>query len=98
MIDYGISGKTAIVTGGSVGIGRACATALAGQGVNVVIVARRLDRLEQAAKEIAEATGGKVVAISADMTSTDDVKRMVAETVKQFGGVDILVNNAASFP
>ena len=98
MIDYGISGKTAIVTGGSVGIGRACATALAGQGVNVAIVARRLDRLEQAAKEISEATGGKVIAISADMTQTDDVKRMVSETVKQFGGVDILVNNAASFP
>ena len=98
MIDYGISGKTAIVTGGSVGIGRACATALAGQGVNVAIVARRLDRLEQAAKEISAATGGKVIAISADMTQTDDVKRMVAEVVKQFGGVDILVNNAASFP
>lgn len=98
MIDYGISGKTAIVTGGSVGIGRACATALAGQGVNVVIVARRLDRLEQAAKEISEATGGKVVAVAADMTQTDQVKAMVATVVQQFGGVDILVNNAASFP
>ena len=98
MIDYGISGKTAIVTGGSRGIGRACAMALAGQGVNVVIAARRLDLLEEAAKDIRAETGGQVMAISADMTQTDEVRRMVAATVERFGSVDILVNNAASFP
>ncbi len=98
MIDYGIAGKTAIVTGGSRGIGRACAMALASQGVNVAITARRENLLEEAAADIRKETGGKVLVVPADMTSTEDVKGMVAKVVAEFGGVDILVNNAASFP
>ena len=98
MIDYGIAGKTAIITGGSRGIGRACAMALAGQGVNVCITARRENLLEEAANDIRKETGGTVLVVPADMTSTEDVKAVVARTAAQFGGVDILVNNAASFP
>ncbi len=98
MIDYGIDGKAAIVTGGSRGIGRACAMALAGQGVRVCITARREDLLEEAAGDIREATDGEVITVSADMTVHDDVRRMVATAADRLGGVDILVNNAASFP
>ena len=97
MLDLGISGKTAIITGGSRGIGRACAMALAGQGVDVCLTARRQNLLDETAEEIRKATGAKVLTVSADMTSTEDVRGMVAKTVSEFGGVDILVNNAASF-
>ena len=98
LIDYGIEGKTAIVTGGSRGIGRACAIALAGQGVRVCISARREQLLEEAARDIREATGGEVITVSADMTAPEDVRRLVATAADRLGGVDILVNNAASFP
>ena len=97
MLDLGIAGKTAIITGGSRGIGRACAMALAGQGVNVCLTARRQNLLDETAEEIRQATGVRVFTVSADMTSTEDVQGMVAQTVSEFGGVDILVNNAASF-
>ncbi len=94
-MDLELQGKTALVTGGSKGIGKAIALELAREGVDVAIAARSQDTLDEAAEEIRSATGRKVVAISADTTSWDDVQRMVETTVSELGGVDILVNSAA---
>jgi NAD(P)-dependent dehydrogenase (short-subunit alcohol dehydrogenase family) len=91
----GISGKVAIVTGGSQGIGKAIAAQLAAEGVRTVIAARNLAALQQAAAEIQSATKGEVLPARADVSDLDAVKELVASTVRAFGGVDILVNNAA---
>ena len=96
MIDYGLQGKSAIVTGGSDGLGYATAMLLAREGAKVAICARRLEHLENAAAAIAKETGGTVKAIQADVTNADDCGRRVEETVKAFGGLDILVNNAGT--
>ncbi|SMC22619.1 Short-chain dehydrogenase [Andreprevotia lacus DSM 23236] len=95
MADYQLQGKRAIVTGGSRGIGKAIALALAQEGVDVVIAARDQQVLDASAQEIAAATGRRVLGISADTTSKQQVDALVARTVEAFGGVDILVNAAA---
>ena len=95
-MDLELTGKRAIVTGGSVGIGKATARELAREGVDVVICARRQDVLEQAAAELASETGRKIIPIVADTTSTESVDAMVARAVEELGGVDILINNAAA--
>lgn len=77
-------------------MGKAIARALAGEGVNVAICARGLEDLENAAAEIARETGARILPVQADMKGADDITRMVAAAVKEFGGLDILVNNAAS--
>ena len=94
-MDLELQGKTALITGGSKGIGKAIALVLAEEGVDVAIAARSQDTLDEAAEEIRSATGRKVVAIAADTTSWDDVQRMVETTVSELGGVDILINSAA---
>jgi NAD(P)-dependent dehydrogenase (short-subunit alcohol dehydrogenase family) len=94
-MDLGIRGKVAIVTGGSQGIGKAVATQLAAEGVRTVISARNIENLKQAAAEITSATKGEVLPLPADVTHLDQVKKLVADAVNAFGGVDILVNNAA---
>lgn len=95
-MDLGLQGKVAVVTGGSDGIGKAAATALAAEGAQVVICARRADVLEQAAAEITTKTGGTVAAIVADVTKADQVQRLIEETISRFGRLDILVNNAGT--
>ena len=95
-MDLGLGGKVAIVTGGSVGIGRETARKLAAEGVSVVITARSRDALEQAATRISAETGGTCIAIPADMTDTTAVQACVNQTVERFGSVDILVNCAAA--
>jgi NAD(P)-dependent dehydrogenase (short-subunit alcohol dehydrogenase family) len=97
VIDYGIGGRVAIVTGGSRGVGRACALALAEQGVTVVLVARRAEVLAATEQEIRAATGAEVLTIATDMGSYDEIKRMVAAVGERSGRIDILINNAASF-
>jgi NAD(P)-dependent dehydrogenase (short-subunit alcohol dehydrogenase family) len=94
-MDLQLTGKRAIVTGGSRGIGKAIALALASEGVDVALVARNAGLLEQTACEIAAKTGSRVVAITCDTGDDESVKKMVAEAVSQLGGVDILVNSAA---
>ena len=94
-MELGISGKVAVVTGGSKGIGKAIATQLAAEGVRTVIAARKVENLKRAAAEIASATKGEVLPVQADVANLDAVKKLVAGAVSAFGGVDILVNNAA---
>jgi 3-oxoacyl-[acyl-carrier protein] reductase len=94
-MDLGIGGKVAIVTGGSQGIGKAIATQLASEGVRTVISARNFENLRHAAAAIASTTQGEVLPLEADVTRVDQVKKLVADTVNAFGGVDILINNAA---
>ena len=86
-------GKVAIITGGGTGIGRSAALGLQGDGWNVVVTGRRKEELEKTVA-LAVKGGGKMLAIAADVTSQADVKRLFAETVKAFGRVDFLFNNA----
>lgn len=94
-MDLGLTGKRALVTGGSRGIGRAIARALAAEGVRVAICGRDLDAAKAAAAELSQETGGSVTAHQADTGSDDDVARLFQEVTSSLGGVDILVNNAA---
>jgi NAD(P)-dependent dehydrogenase (short-subunit alcohol dehydrogenase family) len=90
-----LAGKTAIVTGGSRGIGKAVARELATEGVDVAVVARSAEPLAQAAAELAEATGRRIVPIVADTASDASVKAMVEQAATALGHLDILVNCAA---
>jgi NAD(P)-dependent dehydrogenase (short-subunit alcohol dehydrogenase family) len=97
-MDLGMAGKKAIVTGGSEGIGKAIALAFAREGVDVAICARRKEPLEQAAAEIAKATGRKIFPVPADLTKPADAENFVKKAHAALGRVDILVNNAGSAP
>ncbi len=88
-----LTGKVAIVTGASAGIGRATARALAAAGAQVVVTARRSDRLDSLVAEI-HGSGGSATARAADVATLSDVQSVVDATVDQSGRVDILVNNA----
>jgi NAD(P)-dependent dehydrogenase (short-subunit alcohol dehydrogenase family) len=90
-----LKGKVAIVTGGAQGIGRAIATRLAQDGASVVIA--DLQKFDQAAAEIAKATGARTLGLQVDVSAEADAARMAEETMKRFGRIDILVNNAAVF-
>ena len=85
---FDLSGKAAIVTGGSGGFGRAAARGLAAYGADVVVTSRTLSSLEETAEEVKE-TGRKVVPISCDVTDPASVEAMVAQTVRDLGRVDI---------
>jgi NAD(P)-dependent dehydrogenase (short-subunit alcohol dehydrogenase family) len=94
-MDLGLQGKRGIVTGGSLGIGKAIARELAQEGVDVAIVARSRDTLEAAARELAAETGRRVLPLVADVTSREQVDRMVAEAAERLGGLHILVNSGS---
>jgi NAD(P)-dependent dehydrogenase (short-subunit alcohol dehydrogenase family) len=97
-MDLQMTGKTALVTGASEGIGKAITLALAHEGVDVAICARRKEPLEAAAAEIARATNRKIIAIPADLTKPADAENFVQQGHAALGRVDILVNNAGSSP
>lgn len=92
-MDLGLSGKTALVTGGTHGIGLATALALAREGSRVAVCSRTEPRLRAAESQIKE-LGGEALAIQADVLSPDDIDMVVRTTIEAWGTIDILVNNA----
>ncbi len=94
-MDMHLSGKVAVVTGASIGIGLAVASALAEEGVNLVMAARQAERLEAEAKNIADRHGVKTVPVSCDVATAGGCQTLI-DAVESFGGADILINNAGS--
>jgi len=90
---FNLTGKVALVTGASSGIGKASAIALAGQGASVAIAARRIEKLEEVKKEI-EAKGGKALVLQMDVLKKEEIVAGIAKIVATFGRLDILLNNA----
>ena len=97
-MDLGLTGKIALVTGGSKGIGKGIARSLSAEGCRVALCARTRSDLEAAAAEITGETGNEVAGFTADLTRPEDAAAFVESAVRQFGGVDILVNNAGAAP
>ncbi|MBY8862111.1 SDR family oxidoreductase [Nocardia sp. CA2R105] len=95
-MDLDLNGKRAIVTGGSRGIGLAVARALAAEGVDVVLAARSAEPLAAAARAVAVESGRRILAVPTDTGDDEQVRRLVDRTVAELGGVDILVNSAAT--
>ncbi|HEY7620208.1 MAG TPA: SDR family NAD(P)-dependent oxidoreductase [Solirubrobacteraceae bacterium] len=95
-MDLELTGRCAVVTGGSRGIGLAVARALAAEGADVALVARGEDALRHAAQEVADASGRRVIWAAADTGDDASVRAMAASVIEQLGGVDILVNAAAT--
>lgn len=90
---FDLTGKTAIITGASSGLGVQFTKALAKQGANVAIVARRIEKLNKVKDEI-KALGVRCIAVKCDVSDNEEIKETVAEVIKEFGKIDILVNNA----
>ena len=95
LMDLGLKGKIAVVTGGTEGIGKATALKLAQEGAKVALCARRAERLDKTADEIRK-TGAEVLTMAADMSKAADVERFMKAVVERFGRLDILVNNAGT--
>lgn len=91
-----LDGRTALITGGSLGVGRAIATRFAEAGARVVIAARRPEVLDEARNAIAAAVGAEPVTVAADVSDADGCARLVREAEAAVGPIDILVNNAGS--
>jgi len=91
---FDLTGRAAIITGGSKGLGAAMAEGLASAGANVLLVSRNLDEAQAVADEIASGYGVKTAAIQADVSNPEDVDAMVAKAIDEFGKIDILFNNA----
>jgi NADP-dependent 3-hydroxy acid dehydrogenase YdfG len=92
-----IEGKVVVITGASSGLGEATARHLAAEGAKVVLGARRADRIQKIAGELAS-NGGQAIAFTTDVTQADQVKRLVEGGVKAFGRVDVMLNNAGLMP
>ena len=91
---FDLTNKTAIVTGGSKGLGLAMAEGLASAGANLVIISRNQKEAQAAAEKIIAEYKTKAIAISATVTSEEEIQKAVATTIKEFGSIDILINNA----
>lgn len=89
-----LSGKVAVVTGGSKGIGLAIASSLSAAGANVVICSRNGDQASKVAQDLDSRAPGSVVGVACDMRQFDEVRRLIADAVERFGRLDILINNA----
>jgi len=96
MTEGRLDGKVAIVTGAGRGIGAACALELARAGASVVLAARSADELEHVEGSIA--SGARALAVRTDVSKTSDLEHLVDSAVKEFGGVDVLLNNAGVMP
>ncbi|HKE83965.1 MAG TPA: SDR family oxidoreductase [Vicinamibacterales bacterium] len=93
-MELGLKGRTAVITGGSKGIGRAIARGLAAEGVNLVLIARGKEQLEATAAKIHQDTGVRVLPVSADITKADQIDASAVAAKDAFGAVHIVVNNA----
>ncbi|HKI33734.1 MAG TPA: SDR family NAD(P)-dependent oxidoreductase, partial [Gemmataceae bacterium] len=93
---FNLAGRVALVTGGSKGLGKAMARALAEAGADVIISSRHENELQAALKDILDGTGRKGRYVVADMRNRDDVKRLGRTALEQMGRVDVLVNNAGT--
>ncbi|MEI6772464.1 MAG: glucose 1-dehydrogenase [Planctomycetota bacterium] len=91
---FDLTNKTAIITGGSKGLGLAMAEGLASAGANLVIISRNQKEAQAAAEKIIAEYKTKAIAISATVTSEEEIQKAVATTIKEFGSIDILINNA----
>ncbi|MFD1164169.1 SDR family oxidoreductase [Sphingobacterium daejeonense] len=90
-----LKGKTVVVTGGGTGLGKAMSTYFSELGANVVITSRKLEVLEETAKEIQNKTGYPVLPVACDIRNTEEIKLVREKAIQLFGRVDVLVNNAA---
>lgn len=95
---FDLTGKVAVVTGGSRGIGRAVAEGLAAAGADVVVASRKLDACEKAAAEISAATGRRALPVACHVGRWDDCDRLIETVYGEFGRCDVLVNNAGVSP
>lgn len=93
---FNLQGQVALVTGASTGLGLQMAKALANQGANLVLLARRMNLLEANAEAISREYGVEVLPLQCDITITEQVKAAVAATIERFGKIDILINNAGT--
>jgi NAD(P)-dependent dehydrogenase (short-subunit alcohol dehydrogenase family) len=92
---FDLTGRVAIVTGGSVGLGRQMAEGLAEMGANLVLCARKKERCQQAAEDL-QKLGVKTLALTCDVKNPADIRQVVDATMAQFGRIDILINNAGT--
>ena len=95
-MELGMNDQVAVITGGSVGIGLAVAKGLAAEGVHLVLCAREKERVLKEAKQISAEFGVNTLGVAADVTKAEDINRLVNQTKVDFGGVDILINNAGT--
>jgi NAD(P)-dependent dehydrogenase (short-subunit alcohol dehydrogenase family) len=95
-MDLDLKDKTAVITGGSVGIGLAVAQGLAKEGVHLLLCARGEEQVVEAAREIASLYGVKAVGIKADLSKSNEIARVLVAVEDAFGGVDLLINNAGT--
>jgi NAD(P)-dependent dehydrogenase (short-subunit alcohol dehydrogenase family) len=95
-MNLGLKDRVALITGGSYGIGRGCAEALAREGAHVAICARDRDKLEKAADEIRSTFGVETLGVVADCSKAPDIEHFVDKAAETFGRIDILINNAGS--
>ena len=95
-MDLQLKDKVAVITGGSVGIGLAVAQSLAEEGVHLALCARNKERLADEATKIARDTGVRVFNTSCDVSKGPDIQRFVNEVINEYGGIDILINNAGT--
>lgn len=93
--DGALDNKTIIITGGGTGLGKSMATYFLKLGANIVICSRRLEVLQNTAKELEEATGGKILAVECDVRKPEQIENVIAQAIETFGQVDGLVNNSA---
>src|SRR5687767_4222507 len=90
-----LKGKTILITGGGTGLGKAMGKYFLQLGANLIITSRKIEKLEETAKELERETGGKVLALQSDVRKYEEVEQVLKKSIERFGKVDVLVNNAA---